>query len=462
MQKKLLKNISYSLGANIINFLASAFIAFIVPKFLGVKEYAYWQLYSFYIGYKGMMHLGWLDGIYLKYGGETYQSLDKQLFHDQFVLLFIMECIFGGLIIGLGHFYNDQNKRFVFAALGIAVVIYLLNTFFQFILQTTNEIVEYSKCVFAERLIYACIVIGILLAGGRSFKWMILADLTAGVCTFIILSHKCNDIFRGKIKNIYKALKEGFDNIRIGSKLLFGNIAGTLIIGIARQMIEVYWGVETFGKVSLALSVSNMLMVLISAISLVLYPLIRNINYERICEIYPKILCMTKIFIFVMLLFYFPCKKILLWWLPSYQESFTYMALLFPICFFDGLYYLLVATYLKAFRKENVIMFINWGTVLMEIVLLYLSHSVLVYVILTILLSIGFRCYVGLFCTSMIVKTNFTNSFVFDMMMIGCFLLGAWNAKNSYIFIYILLLTIYLTQNRHILNIFKNYKGNKL
>lgn len=60
MRREVFKNVSYSVGANIVNFVAAAFIAFIMPRFLGVTEYAYWQLYSFYVGYKGMAHLGWL------------------------------------------------------------------------------------------------------------------------------------------------------------------------------------------------------------------------------------------------------------------------------------------------------------------------------------------------------------------------------------------------------------------
>ena len=49
--KKIFENLSYSVGANVLNTLISLILVFIVPKALGVREYAYWQLYTFYTSY---------------------------------------------------------------------------------------------------------------------------------------------------------------------------------------------------------------------------------------------------------------------------------------------------------------------------------------------------------------------------------------------------------------------------
>ena len=449
MQKEVFKNVSYSVGANIINFLAATFIAFIMPRFLGVAEYAYWQLYSFYVGYKGIAHLGFLDGIYLKYGGKCYEELDKQLLHEQLILLFVMECTFGFIIISISSILLvDSNKQFVFVSLGIAVVIYLLNTFFQFILQTTNEIIAYSKCVLIERVIYAVLVIGMLFGGIKSFKGMIIADLLAGCCTLAILMYTCKGIVNEKFKDVSRAFSEAIDNIKIGSKLLLGNIGGTLIIGSARQMIEIYWGIETFGKISLALSISNMLMVLISGMSLVLYPMIKNVSRDRVHSLYPFLLCSAKIVIMWGLLLYFPCEKIFTWWLPLYKESFLYMALLFPICLFEGLYYLLSATYLKAFRKEKVLLIINWLTVLVEIILLLLARNSLICIVLTILISLGLRCYLGLGYLSRILNQKFWKDFLWDIFMVSCFVYCAWTKKYICVFIYVISLYLYMMRNK--------------
>ena len=80
MKKKLfsiIKNFSYSLTSNLISFIISALVVLIIPRIIGVEDYGFWQLYLFYSSYIGFLHFGWNDGIYLRYGGEEYEELDK-------------------------------------------------------------------------------------------------------------------------------------------------------------------------------------------------------------------------------------------------------------------------------------------------------------------------------------------------------------------------------------------------
>lgn len=87
--KKLLLNSSYAITSNLLSLLVSTLVILILPKLIGVEEYGYWQLYLFYTSYVGFAHLGWIDGIYLKYGGEEYERLDKQKFsHNSLPILF--------------------------------------------------------------------------------------------------------------------------------------------------------------------------------------------------------------------------------------------------------------------------------------------------------------------------------------------------------------------------------------
>ena len=79
-----LKNLSVAFVANLISLLGSTIITIFLPKFIGVTQYAYYQLYIFYTSYIGFLGLGWLDGIYLRYGGKFYDKIDKKLFSAQF------------------------------------------------------------------------------------------------------------------------------------------------------------------------------------------------------------------------------------------------------------------------------------------------------------------------------------------------------------------------------------------
>ena len=89
--KSFLKRLSISFLANFITIMVSLAATVILPKFLELEQYGYWQVYLFYTSYVGLMHLGLNDGIYLRYGGESYNKLDYSMFHGQYKILLIVE-----------------------------------------------------------------------------------------------------------------------------------------------------------------------------------------------------------------------------------------------------------------------------------------------------------------------------------------------------------------------------------
>jgi len=82
-----IKKLSYALISNIVSLFVSVMVILILPKAVGVEDYGYFQLYLFYSTYVGFLHFGWIDGIYLKTGGEKYKNLDKKVLFSQFYKL---------------------------------------------------------------------------------------------------------------------------------------------------------------------------------------------------------------------------------------------------------------------------------------------------------------------------------------------------------------------------------------
>ncbi|MDS2648391.1 hypothetical protein RKV05_00210, partial [Streptococcus pneumoniae] len=78
---------------------------------------------------------------------------------------------------------------------------------------------------------------------------------------------------------------------------------------------------ETFGKVSLTLSVSNLLMTFINAIGLVVFPLLRRTKAENLPKIYSNLRNVLMLIMFAILLIYYPLKIVLDRWLPAYQDA---------------------------------------------------------------------------------------------------------------------------------------------
>lgn len=376
--KSFIKNMSYTISSNLISFIVSTLVILIIPKLIGVEDYGYWQLYIFYAAYVGILHFGWNDGIYLRFGGEEFNNLDKRLFFSQFIQLLITQ-LFVGLLIWMGSilFISDINREFIAQMISILVIIANIRLMFFFILQATNRIKAYAMLTILDRIVYISLIITFLLFGVRDFKFMIIADLVGKFLSLGYALYLCKDIVFNKISKFYFTISETIENISVGIKLMFANLASILIIGIVRFGIERTWDVATFGKVSLTLSISSMMMLFINAVGVVMFPILRRTNKDQLAKIYLTMRDFLLVILLGILIIYYPFKTFMVAWLPNYAESLLFTALVFPMFIYEGKMGLLINTYLKTLRREKIMLKINLITMVLSLVMTYISTQIL-------------------------------------------------------------------------------------
>lgn len=426
----MVNKIAYTLSSNIISFLISALVTFVVPKMLGSESYGYFQLYLFYASYTGFLHFGWADGVFLRHGGEYYDKLDKKTFSGQFWLYTITEIIFGLLICVVGvTAVSDQDKSIVIALTGISVFLILPRTLLNYILQCTNRIKEYAILTILEKVVYMGMVIAVVIIGTESYVPMILADLLGKVCSLLYSVYQCRDILTTKPTKLGSSIQEAFANISVGIKLMFANIASMLIIGFVRLSIENQWDVTTFGKVSLTMAVSNLLMVFIRAVAMVMFPMLRRTSSDKLSSIYNTMRTGLMIPLLGMLVFYYPAKIVLSAWLPQYADSLIYMALLFPMCVFESKMSMLIETYMKTLRKEKWLLLVNVVTVSLSVIITlittYWLHN-LDLAVASIVFLLAFRCVFAELLLSTVLDVDVKTDIALELALTIIFIGASW------------------------------------
>lgn len=423
-----IKNFIYTSTSNLITLIISAIVTLIVPKLVGVEEYGYFQLYILYTTYVGILHFGWADGIYLRYGGKRYNELDKDLFFSQFYMLVILQIILLFIILTISNLFITSVNQLFILSMG-AVSMFLTNTsqMLKYILLGTNRMKEYAKTVMLNRILYICIILIFVFVGMTEYKYMIFADLIGIGFSLVYAMYCCKDIVIKKISLFRFRFKEATDNIRAGIKLIFANIAGMLIIGIVRFGIERSWGVSTFAKVTLTLSISNFLTIFINAVSLVIFPILRRVDRKILPDIYGTIRDLLDVMMLGFLILYYPFKELLSAWLPSYADGLGYMAILFPLCIFEGKMSLLITTYLKTLRKERVILVVNIITLLASILLTAINMMLiknLNLAILSILILITIRCIFAEISLSNTIRISIFKDIALEVVMTCIFIIS--------------------------------------
>lgn len=428
--KQFLRNIIGAVGANMVRLLISVVLTLLLPKLMGQEEYSYWQLYLFYTTYLAYSSLGWCEGFTLKYGGAHYDQLNKPLIIGQLWLLFGYELLFFGgvwLVITLA---GIEQTKYVLLLLACASSVFdIVRYMVQSVLHTVNCIQEYVRVVLLERLLFAVLAAMAMLLGFDSALVLILSEIGGRFLSMLYSFGVIRDMVFTRPAPAKALVREARSEISIGCKLLWALLASQLVIGIIRFAIEQKWGVLVFGQISLIISLSNMVVTCVSAIGVVIFPMIKRMQPEQMARIYAPVRTLMSAAIWSMMLFFAPCKWLLTRWLPQYAETLNYLALLLPLCLYESRTAMLTTTYLKAYREERSILKVNVATVVLSVaaaVLTVFAAESLTLAVMCISLLCMVKAYLSEYYVCKHLRYPLVRELLVESCLMALFMLSGW------------------------------------
>ena len=425
-----LKNILGAVGANVVRLMISVVLTLLLPRLMGQEQYSYWQLYLFYGTYLAYSSLGWCEGFMLKYGGRRYGELDKPLVIGQIWMLFGYELLFfGGLWLLISALEIERVKYILLLLACASAVFDIVRYMVQSVLHTVNRIPEYVRLVLLERLLFAVLSAAALLLGFNTASALILSEISARILSMLYSFWVIRDMVRTRPAGTNELLREAKSEISIGCKLLWALLASQLVIGIIRFAIEQKWGVLQFGQISLTISLSSMIVSCVSAIGVVIFPMLKRMHREQMARIYTPVRTLMSVVIWGILLLFAPMKWILSCWLPQYARALEYLALLLPLCLYESRTAMLTTTYLKAYREEANILKTNLTAVLLSLlaagVTVFLAENLTLAV-----LSISLLCMAKAYMTEYYVcrhlRFPLRRELLLESGLMAVFMLSGW------------------------------------
>ncbi|WP_317310997.1 capsular biosynthesis protein [Clostridium thermobutyricum] len=274
------KNILRIFSANLLNMVSGLVISFIVPAILSIDSYSFLKTYLFYISYIGLFHFGFIDGMYIKYGGKDVEDIELSILkteHSMFIKLEI--CV---TIIFLLVAIIDRNLILFFMALSIIPINTL--SFHQLFYQATGQFKIYARISYIYTMIYLILNISLVfIFRNKNYIYYCLANLISNIIIFLLLELKFYKNTQG-IKCLYN--KELWKNIKVGFFILLGNMSIILFYGIDRWFIKLFYSISDFAYYSFAVSMLNLINLLVTSISIALYNyLAKNEKKDEIIRI---------------------------------------------------------------------------------------------------------------------------------------------------------------------------------
>ena len=267
-ESRLRKGILQILSANILNLIFGVGTALILPKFLPVESYSQIKTYQLYISYTAIFHLGYNDGMILKYGGRRIETMNLRELQEDLSTVRNFQVVMTLLCMLTGFFLKDT--ALFFAACTILPINMI--TYFKNLYQAVGKFEKYSNILNWTTILTFLInilLVGIIrtdqfvfyLAGYVFLNAWIWIRLEVLFCKTLHLKFIGRKFSRVILK----------DNISNGFLLLTANLASILLTGIDRFFVKGFLSAADFAKYAFVASMENLLNVVVTPVSISLY-----------------------------------------------------------------------------------------------------------------------------------------------------------------------------------------------
>ncbi len=319
---KLKKGIIVVFIANIINLLVSVIRNFVLPKYLSVDTYADIKMYHLYISYAGLFALGYIDGMYLKYGGIDLDKIDANDFQKNRSTFRIFELMISLVLTAVGFVMKDP----IFVAMSLSFFAMNMADYYRCFYQATGEFSAYSKIMNLSSALTLFITLALLfIAKSDNSIFYILGSVFVFYFVWVLLEVRNKQRFRVSCNSFF-SIEELKISIATGIALMLGTLVSTFMTGLDRWFVKFTLTTYDFALYSFAASTVGFLSYAISPISITLYNFFcSNKNEVQLRRIRDIIL----VFLATIIVLVFPIKFVIEYYLPKYYSAINVVVILF-------------------------------------------------------------------------------------------------------------------------------------
>lgn len=365
-QSNFIKDSYWAVGAQAVSLLTSVIVSFILPKYISIADFGYWQYFLLLASYVGVLHFGFGDGLYLKLGGQYWNYINRGEWMPKMMLGFLIQfCLSLFLaIVSLLLFSNDSIYRAIFIWISAYLSIENCYKIMTMAMMSTDQMQYVSKTVIIDKVLMSLAIVALIVFGGANASTVIASYVVAHTVVFFMVWFKTKpyeficDVFT---KYVFMTT---LTICGIGIVLMLSNIMSILLVGACRFAVEHYWDIETFSKFSFSITIASFFLVFISQIGYVLFPVLKRMNDEKQKLLFERLDFLLTLLPIMSYLFFFVMYCFVKCWLPKYCESLLYLGFTAPFICYEIKVCMLYNTYFKNIGAIKQLLRINVLSVL--------------------------------------------------------------------------------------------------
>lgn len=327
--------------SRMISLMSSVAVGFVLPKILSVTDYGFYKVFTLYAVYTALLHFGFVDGILLKISGKEYRELDPQKMRAYTRFFVFLETCISFVVLLIGTFIANGEYLFIVIMLAFNLVFVNITTYYQFVSQAVQRFGEYSAkniAISVIKVVFVLILFALDAGNVSEVSYRIyligLNILDFSIMVWYIAIYR--DITFGKGQSIRSVKKDIVSIFKSGILLTLAYQVSHLILALDRQFVNLLFSTEDFAVYSFAYNIVSLISTMVSSMSIVLLPMLKNRSHETVVSSYKKCLSTVAMIASAGLLCYFPLVLFINWFLPEYRSSITYIAIVLPAFLFTS------------------------------------------------------------------------------------------------------------------------------
>lgn len=388
-----IKSVVQVLVSNITTIVSGVLVAFLLPKIMPLESYGLYKTFTLYTSYLGLFSFGIIDGIVLRYGEKDYEDIDKLRFRSYFKWYLLIHAFIAIIIIINAITVPNKEYMFILMSLAIYMVSSNITGYFQQISQITMRFKELSTRKILQSFFNVIIILLLFIAYKANTEltyhsYLVLwISVNAGLTIWYIITYK--DIVFSESLPMKETLCDIGKLIILGFPLLFANLCSSLILTLDRQFVNLLFTTSEYAIYAFAYNMLSLVTVATSAISTVLYPVLKRTNEENLLRNYDTLISVLLCFVFAAMVVCFPLSLFIKGFLPKYVDSIVIFRIIFPGLAISSTVTVIMHNYYKVFG-DNLLFFKK------SIVVLIISAiaNYVAYIIFETMISISYASIV--------------------------------------------------------------------
>lgn len=466
VNNKFVQNVFNMMISNIVLLFTSVFSSFVTPVILGHYGFGYYKIFTLYISYVPLLHLGFIDGILIRNAGRSKKSISLRKFRLYTRFLFSVEFIISVfIVISILFLKISYVEREIYISIAIYSFIFNMVTYFQFF---SKCILKFKQLAFVTRLqsfinlffiVFAYILYKIKYNIDVGY-YLVYTNITLLIILIYYL-FTYREIVFGVSNSLSKEKRNIVVFFKIGFAVMISYQIVLLMINSDNQFISIFFKISEYSSYAFAYSLGSILVTIFSALSSVMLPYMKKSGKEAVLKNYERNLFILIFLVFCTTLSYYPIRIVVNTFLQEYINSVQYLRIVFPgvaiTCIIQS-YVFNNFIILNRMKQFSIISFFN---LLFDYFVYYcvylLTHNTFAIALLSIPLLLIW--YFSLeFYFSKIAKTSYLKNFAYIIILsVGFILINhSFDGLISVImYVILLLISTFLIQKKLILSYFK-------